>query len=179
MTEEGPSGMSDTDRVGTEPVAVCSTKAQPNRAASLGALLVIFSFFLPWFYLGESSRSGFELVLREEAAEELLARFDIMLIQSTEDGAKTVSANAATRPLLLAPLLALSTLALDSSKVRGTLMRILVRGLIGGAGALLAGAFAWFGISVMVIQPTPMYWMVVLGGLLIALGSLFDIIRGT
>ncbi len=171
-----PTVHSDTREV---PPAV-PTRKEGNPAVPLGAILILVSFFLPWVFLEGTGCSGFELAFKKDPATALLLRFGVWTPASSEDGRPPrVSPNTVTRPLVLVPLLALGVIMLEVSSGRALLMRLISRGLTFTTGTMLAVGFAWFGTSVMVVHPAPAFWMVVMGGLLVALGSVTNVLRGT
>ena len=144
-------------------------ECRPNLAVPVGALLIIISFFLPWVYLGHAGVSGFQLALEAGPATALLERFEVY----------TDAPNHLTRPLLAIPLMGLAVIMLDLTAGKRVATRIVSRTLIFVTGLFITGAFGYVGCTVVVVHPAPALWTTFSGGLLIALGSVFDVARGT
>lgn len=171
MTESGhqtsvkPSGehVEKPDQPPAFPVA-----GQSNVAVTIGGLMIIVSFFLPWVYLGPSSASGCQLAFEKPMAQLLIGRFGIYTAEPTR----------ITRPLVLVPLFALAALMLHLTTGKHVLARIVSRTLIFATGLVLAMVFAYVGAMVVELRPAPALWTTFGGGMLIALGSAFDVLRG-
>jgi hypothetical protein len=149
------------------PPAVPAT-GQSNVAIILGGLMIIVSFFLPWIYLGPSSASGFQIAFEKTMAQSLISRFGVYAAEPTQ----------ITRPLALVPLFALAALMLHLTTGKRVPARIVSRMLIFATGLVVAMAFGYVGAMVVEVRPAPAFWTTFGGGMFIALGSIFDVVRG-
>ena len=141
---------------------------QSSVAVTIGGLMIIVSFFLPWVYLGPSSASGFQLAFEKPMAQLLIGRF----------GAYPAEPTRITRPLALVPLFALAVLMLHLTTGKRVPARIVSRTLVFATGLVVAIVFAYVGAMVVEVRPAPALWTTFGGGMLIALGSVFDVLRG-
>lgn len=141
----------------------------PSVAVPVGGLLIVVSFFLPWVYLDHAGVSGFQLAFQEEPARVLLELLGLSIPNPIRG----------TRVLSLVPLLAVGVLLLDLTAGTHRMTRLISRGLIFITGLLIIAVFGYVGGSVVVLSPGPALWSTFSGGLLIVLGSAFDVVRGS
>jgi hypothetical protein len=171
--------MTESDRAGTvegpgpqecscEPSCARAGATHSNLAVPLGALFVLISFFLPWINLGPAEVSGFDLAFRPEAAGALLDRFGVYTREPT----------TVTRPLMLVPLMAIGVLMLNLTAGKRLIMRLVTRSLIMVTGLMITAGFGFVGSMVVNVRPGPALWTTFSGGLLIVLGTVYDVARG-
>ena len=138
-----------------------------NIAVPIGALLIIASFFLPWLDLEASSPSGFDIAFRVPSARVLLNQF----------GMDPKKATGLTRRLVIVPLMAVGVLLLNATAGSHVLTRVFSRMLTFATGVFLSIVLGYVGLKVPQLHPAPAFWMTFSGGLLIAVGSFFDVLR--
>ena len=112
--------------------------------------------------------SGYELAFHTKTAGALLGHF----------GVRTENPTRITCRLVLFPAMAAGVLLLNLTAGRGTLVRTVSRMLIFATGMFVSLVFGYMGSKCPQLQPTPAFWMTFSGGLLIAVGTVFDIFRG-
>ena len=155
-----------------------------NIAVPIGALLIIASFFLPWLEFESSTPSGFDIAFRTASARKFLDHF----------GVPTPEPTKITRRLVLVPLMAAGVLLLNlttgasvqSGQTPSThsakthvVTRTFARILIFATGVFLTVVLGYVGSMFTQLKPAPAFWTTFSGGLLIAVGSFFDILRRT
>jgi hypothetical protein len=157
-----------------------SSQAHPracNAAVPVGALLIIAAFFLPWFHLGSAAPSGFDIAFRDESARRLMNHFGLETDQPTR----------ITRRFVLVPLMAAGVLLINvTSQARPSsgsgaavlVTRTFARVLSLGTGLFLAVLVGYVGVRFVHLRPAGAFWMTFSGGGLIAIGSVFDLLRG-
>ena len=170
MTEPGQEKSPESfTQSGSDQSCEVKPKQQANAAVPIGAVLVIVAFFLPLVYLDSMGVSGFQLVIHKGLAWDLLVHFGIYVESPT----------GVTRPLILVPFMGLGVLLLELTIGKHVISRLVSRTLIFVTGVILAGGFGYVGAMCVEVLPAPGLWMMFSGGLLIALGSVFDVVRGT
>ena len=130
--------------------------------------MIIVSFFLPWVYLGPLEASGCQLAFEKPMAGLLMSRFGIYAAEPTR----------ITRPLMLVPLFAVAVLMLHLTAGKRIFPRIVSRMLIFATGLFVTLVFGYIGAMVVEVRPAAGLWTTFSGGMFIALGSVFDVVRG-
>lgn len=118
-----------------------------NLAVPIGCLLVITAFFLPWLRVDTVGVSGLGL-LRQRFFQPAAA-----------------------------VVLAFLVLATGRAVPRQIVMRLSSRLTIVVAGAIMAGTFGFYSVTLGQLAG-PGLWLSFAGGLLIVVGTVFDLIRG-
>ena len=140
-----------------------------NIAVPIGALLIIASFFLPWLDFEASSPSGFDIAFRSPSARVLLNHF----------GVNPAKPTGLTRRLVSAPLMAVGVLLLHVTAGSHVVTRVFSRMLTFATGVFLTIVLGYVGSMFTQLTPAPAFWTTFSGGLLIAVGSFFDVLRRT
>ena len=152
-------------------------RVRSNAAIPVGGVLILVSFFLPWISLGSGSPSGFDLAFKDEAAKGLLVHFGVDF-----EAPALKAPTRVTRPLVLLPLMALGVLLLDvtagSRFIRRPTRRI-SRLVVLATGVFFSIVFGYLGCGFPTLRLGPAFWTTFSGGLLIAVGSVFDVLRGS
>ena len=139
-----------------------------NIAVPIGALLIVASFFLPWLnFPGASSPSGFDIAFRTPSARVLLNHFGVDPKRPT----------GLTRRLVIVPLMAGGVLLLNVTAGSHVVTRVFSRMLTFATGVFLSIVLGYVGLKVPQLHPAPAFWTTFSGGLLIAVGSFFDVLR--
>ena len=160
----------DTSPSGSE---VGTQLSKSNAAVPVGGMLIIVSFFLPWISLASTSPSGFELAFADEAARGLLVHFGVDFREPALKEPTRI-----TRPLVLLPLMALGVLVLDltaGSRFVSRPPRRISRLVVLATGVFFSIVFGYLGCNFPDLRLGPAFWTTFSGGLLIAVGSVFDV----